>query len=151
MHPWRVANASPRPLHGTPRATRAIVILLRLFSRSFQFHVSRVQNKLLILIRIQISTAGICIMRRRRTRGERTMIARPLFISAVLIFFHSKDATNELNKKGDLSKLQLDAVAYLWELCYDLLLGKSDNVSTSPGFEALGLRVNSERKRKRDE
>ena len=66
------------------------------------------------------------------------------------LYVWSKDATNELNKKGDLSKLQ-DAVAYLWELCYDLLLGKSDNVSTSPGFEALGLRVNSERKRKRDE
>ena len=27
------------------------------------------------------------------------------------------------------------------ELCYDLLLAKHDNVSASPGFEALGLRI----------
>jgi len=59
--------------------------------------------------------------------------------------------TDELNKRGDLRKLQLDAVAYLWELVYDLLLAKSENMSTSPGFESLGLRVNNERKRKRDE
>ncbi len=52
---------------------------------------------------------------------------------------------------GDLKKLQLDAVAYLWELCYDLLLAKGENVSKSPGFEMLGLRVNNNNKRKRDE
>ena len=34
---------------------------------------------------------------------------------------------------------------------YDLFLAKSDNLSTSPGFESLGLRVNNKRKRKRDE
>ena len=47
--------------------------------------------------------------------------------------------------------MQLDDVSYLWELGYDLILTKSDNVSTSPGFEAPGLRVNNERKRKSDE
>ena len=57
----------------------------------------------------------------------------------------------KLNKRGDLSKLQLDAVSYLWELSYDLLIAKSDNVSTSLGFEALGLKVNNEQKRRRDE
>ena len=45
-------------------------------------------------------------------------------------------------KGGDLKKLQSDAIAYLWEISYDLLLPKHDNVSTSPGFESLGLRVN---------
>ena len=45
-------------------------------------------------------------------------------------------------RKGDLKENQLLAVSYLWELCYDLLLAKDDNVSTSPGFEALGLRPN---------
>ena len=51
-------------------------------------------------------------------------------------------------KGGEVRKYQLDAVAYLWELCYDLLLDKSHNVSVSPGFESLGLRVNMARKRK---
>ena len=41
-----------------------------------------------------------------------------------------------------LEKVQLDAVAYLWELCYDLLLSERCNVSKSPGLESLGLRVN---------
>ena len=27
---------------------------------------------------------------------------------------------------GELKKLQLDGVAYLWELCYDLLLEEAD-------------------------
>jgi len=53
----------------------------------------------------------------------------------------------ELKKKdGDLKKLQLDAIAYLWEISHDLLLPKHDNVSTSPGFESLGLRVNNHKK-----
>ena len=45
-------------------------------------------------------------------------------------------------RKGSLKENQLLAVSYLWELCYDLLLAKHDNVSASPGFEALGLRPN---------
>ena len=48
---------------------------------------------------------------------------------------------------GELKKLQLDGVAYLWELCYDLLLEEADNISASPGFESLGLRMNRKRKR----
>ena len=64
------------------------------------------------------------------------------------LFVWSEEAVNELKNRGrDLKKLQLDTVAYLWELFYDVLLGKNDNVSVSPGFEALGLRVNN-RKRK---
>ena len=50
-----------------------------------------------------------------------------------------------------MKKLQLDAIAYLWEISYDLLLAKSENVSTSPGFESLGLKVNNDKKRKRSE
>ena len=33
------------------------------------------------------------------------------------------------NRGGNLPQLQLDAVAYLWELCYDILLNCSHNVS----------------------
>ena len=66
------------------------------------------------------------------------------------LFVWSEEAIDELKKRGDLKKLQLDAVAYLWELCYDLMLATSDNLSDSPGFEALGLRVNGG-KRKRDD
>lgn len=51
-------------------------------------------------------------------------------------------------KGGELQKVQLDAVAYLWELRYDLLLAECHNVSVSPGFESLGLRVNRAKKRK---
>ena len=47
----------------------------------------------------------------------------------------------------ELKKLQLDGVAYLWELCYDLLLKGADNISASPGFESLGLRISRKRKR----
>ena len=46
-----------------------------------------------------------------------------------------------LDSKSDLIT-SLNAIAYLWELCYDLLLATDENVSVSPGFEAFGLRVN---------
>ena len=59
------------------------------------------------------------------------------------LFVWSDRTMDELKKKGgDTKKLQLDAVAYLWEICYDILLANGDNVSKSPGFESLGLRVN---------
>ena len=49
----------------------------------------------------------------------------------------------ELTKKdGEMKRKQLNAIAYLWELCYDLLLATGENISVSPGFEAFGLRVN---------
>ena len=66
------------------------------------------------------------------------------------LFVWSDEVISELTKKGgDLKKFQLDAVAYLWEICYDLLLAKTDNVSMSPGFESLGLRVNNDNDKKR--
>jgi ribosomal protein L15 len=69
------------------------------------------------------------------------------------VFIWSTLTIDELKKKeGNLQKYQLDALSYMWELCYDLVLGKSDNVSQSPGFESFGLRVNNgSKKRKRDE
>eukprot|EP00986_Skeletonema_menzelii_P009304 scaffold4187_cov135-Skeletonema_menzelii.AAC.10 len=69
------------------------------------------------------------------------------------LFVWNKEVMDELKMKGgQLRKVQLDAVAYLWELCYDLLLAEGDNVSASPGFEAMGLRVNrAGTKRKRYE
>ena len=57
------------------------------------------------------------------------------------LFVWSRAAIAELNKKSKpLQILQLDMLAYLWELTYDLLLSKDDNVSESPGFESFGLR-----------
>ncbi len=57
---------------------------------------------------------------------------------------------NELKwGSGNLHRLQLDAVAYLWEMCYNLLLDKKTNVSIGPGFDAMGPRLNK-KKRKRD-
>mmetsp|Transcript_9859 Transcript_9859/g.17267 ORF Transcript_9859/g.17267 Transcript_9859/m.17267 type:complete len:268 (+) Transcript_9859:1034-1837(+) len=61
--------------------------------------------------------------------------------SSLLVW--SEEAMEEIRKKGgNPRKHQLDAVAYLWELCYDLSLAKDENVSVSPGFESFGLRVN---------
>jgi len=59
------------------------------------------------------------------------------------LFVWSKQNIAELAKKdGDMKRKQLNAISYLWELCYDLLLATGENVSVSPGFEAFGLRVN---------
>jgi len=67
------------------------------------------------------------------------------------LFVWNEETMNELKRRGaNLQRLQLDAVAYLWELCYDLLLAEKDNVTISPGFEAFGLRVNR-KKWKRDD
>jgi hypothetical protein len=44
------------------------------------------------------------------------------------------------SKTTSLKRMQLSAVGYLWEMCYDLMLARSDNISESPGFEGLGLR-----------
>ena len=62
------------------------------------------------------------------------------------LFVWSKETIGELKKRGDVQKLQLHAVAYLWEICYDLALAKHDNVSESPGYESLGLRVNKKKR-----
>ena len=68
------------------------------------------------------------------------------------VFIWSTEVMEELNKKGgNLQRLQLNALSYLWEICYDLVLAKCDNVSDSPGFESFGLRVFNDRKRKRGE
>ena len=59
------------------------------------------------------------------------------------LFVWSKECLDILKQRdGNLKDSQLLAISYLWELCYDLLLAKHDNVSASPGFEALGLRIN---------
>ena len=64
------------------------------------------------------------------------------------IFVWSSESIDELTKReGKMQTLQLNAVSYLWELCYDPLLANSENVSASPGFESLGLRVNNKRRK----
>ena len=62
------------------------------------------------------------------------------------LFVWTKETISELKKRGDLQKLQLYAVAYVWEVCYDLAWAKRDNVSESPGYESLGLRVNKKKR-----
>ena len=44
-------------------------------------------------------------------------------------------------RETTVERMQLSAVAYLWEICYDLMLAHSENISDSPGFEGLGLRM----------
>ena len=59
------------------------------------------------------------------------------------LFIWSDRTVKEPEAKGGcLKSHQLNAVAYLWELVYELLLSSHDDVSESPGFESLGLRVN---------
>ena len=59
------------------------------------------------------------------------------------IFFYTADekrsilSTNFRGKDGN--KKFMEMVAYLFELGYDLALGRSNNVSRSPGFEACGM------------
>lgn len=66
------------------------------------------------------------------------------------LFVWNEEVMKELKGKGgDLNKVQLDAVSYLWEICYDLLLAKSHNVSVSPGYESLGMRVNRGKRKSR--
>ena len=63
----------------------------------------------------------------------------------------SKESITGLKKRnGKLQTLQLEAIAYLWEIFRDLLLAKGENISISPGYELLGLRVNR-KKRKLDD
>jgi len=63
------------------------------------------------------------------------------------LYVWSEETMNELKRRGgNLQRLQLDAVSYLWEICHDLLLEKNSNVSISPGFESLGLRLKKKRK-----
>ena len=65
------------------------------------------------------------------------------------LFFWSDECINELKKKsGKLRTLQLNAIACLQEIFYDLLLAKTDNMSASPGFESLGFRVNTKKRKK---
>lgn len=49
---------------------------------------------------------------------------------------------NKMAKSQDLTleRMQLKSVEYLWEICYDLPLATSDNISDSFGAEGLGLR-----------
>ena len=62
------------------------------------------------------------------------------------LFVWSKDFIDFLKDKArkhdtSLERMQLSAVAYLWEICYDLMLAHSENISDSPGFEFFGLRM----------
>ena len=70
------------------------------------------------------------------------------------LFVWSKQVMDFLEKKAKSTDVPLRrmqttaAVAYLWEICYDLMLAKNDNMSDSPGFEGLGLRVKKKSSKK---
>ena len=61
------------------------------------------------------------------------------------IFFYSDEERALLEKanfKGRTNgEKYLDIVSYLFELGYDLALSRTDNVSSSPGFEAFGVNL----------
>ena len=64
------------------------------------------------------------------------------------LFIWSERTIDEIKRRsGTLQKLQLDAVAYLWEICYDMLIATEHNISESPGYEGLGLRKNTHSRR----
>ena len=56
-----------------------------------------------------------------------------------------KDSTNFKKNRGQkirkpgsyLKEKQLRMVEYVWEFFYELMMAKDDNVSKSPGFEAI--------------
>ena len=59
------------------------------------------------------------------------------------LFVWTNTCTDILKQReGTLEDSQLLAIAYLWEIFNDLSLANCDNVSGSPGFESLGLRIN---------
>ena len=60
----------------------------------------------------------------------------------------SSESMDELKKRdGKMQTLQLNAISYMWELCYYPLLANGENVLASPGFESLGLRINNKRRK----
>ena len=67
-----------------------------------------------------------------------------LIDSGKSLFAWSNKTVEELRKRDeDQRNKQLVAILHLWELCDKLLMAGEDNVSGSPGFESLGLRVNN--------
>ena len=62
--------------------------------------------------------------------------------SSSLLVWSREALARSAKEDGNMRNRRVDAVAYLWELCYDLVLASSDNVPQSPGFESFGLRNN---------
>ena len=52
-----------------------------------------------------------------------------------LNFLNRNAMKNYLKNRHEISKCKYDCVAYLFELCYDLMLSSSSNASQNPGFE----------------
>ena len=48
-----------------------------------------------------------------------------------------KEASNVIKNSSDRTKTKYDCLAYLFELCYELLLSAASNVSQNPRFEAF--------------
>jgi hypothetical protein len=75
----------------------------------------------------------------RLTPGHRELFAK----EAGVLSWDEKTLRRLENAKvgGDthITKKQLHMVGYLFELCYDLAIPPENNVSESPGFEALGF------------
>ena len=75
---------------------------------------------------------------------DRTKDVEPLCLEGAenSLFVWDKGCIDILKLRDcSLQDDQLLAISYLWEICDDLLLAKMENVSASPGFEPLGLRV----------
>ena len=54
-------------------------------------------------------------------------------------FFDFTAASHTIQNSNDQMDTKYNCVAYLFELCYDLLLSAVSNVSVNPGFEKFTL------------
>jgi len=65
------------------------------------------------------------------------------------LFVWSNETMKSLTRySGTMKDKQLNMVAYLWELTFELLLSVDGNVSKSPGYETFGLRVNPKKRQR---
>jgi hypothetical protein len=75
------------------------------------------------------------------TAGNRALFAKEgdsaVLVSDDLTLRHLEKAN--LIGQTDLTKKQLHKVGYIFELSFDLAIPPGSNVSSSPGFEALGF------------
>ena len=55
-------------------------------------------------------------------------------------FFNWKEVKFTLKHSKDPANVKHNCVAYLFELCYDLMFSAASNVSESPGFETFTLK-----------
>ncbi len=138
-----VVQAQKHALGGVKRNTKAKSIDEMRNSRFYRYYVS--------------SSATTTLVKRKRYFEDLVFFCAMAFdpknVKAICavdnedsLFVWRSDFIEYLTEKArkretTLERMQLSAVAYLLEICYDLMLAHSENISDSPGFESLGLRM----------